>query len=292
MNYYRRYMGDYQKKTMRLDPTDHGVYDLMLDYCYSEEQPLPLELDDIHSICKATKPEHRKSVTKVLRLYFEERPDGYHNKRADEEIAVSKQARTNGKGHTGKVTGSPTGSVTGQATGNLTGIASGKVTGSPTGEGGGSGHPPTTNHQPPSASLQPSTASQGQQPSDSAKKPAGSDSGKTVQTWAAYSRAYQERYGVEPLRNAKVNGQIGRLIDQVGIDEAPKIAEFYLTHNGGFYVSSGHCVDLLLRDCSKLRTEMVTGRKITRLEARSAEASDALRAQVGRVDRMLEGSKS
>lgn len=128
--------------------------------------------------------------------------------------------------------------------------------------------------------------------SAAAEKPAASDPGKTVETWNAYSRAYQERYGVEPLRNAKVNGQLGKLVDQVGAEEAPKLAEFYLTHNGGLYVSSGHCVDLLLRDCSKFRTEMITGRKITRLEARNAEHGDALRAQTERVGRILEGSKA
>ncbi len=152
MNYYRRYVGDYQRKTMRLDPTDHGVYDLMLDYYYAEELPLPLELDDIHAICKAIKPEHRKSVTKVLGLYFERREDGYHNRRADEEIAVSKQARTNGRGHTGG-----TGKATGSTTGQVTDRATGEITGKVTGDGGGSVHPPTTNHQPPAVNRQPPT---------------------------------------------------------------------------------------------------------------------------------------
>ena len=67
------------------------------------------------------------------------------------------------------------------------------------------------------------------------------------------------------------------------------VAAFYPTHNGGLYVSSGHCVDLLLRDCAKLRTEMMTGRKITRKEAQNAEAIDAVVGQAGRVQRILDG---
>lgn len=166
MNYYRRYVGDYLRDTMRLTPTDHGVYGLMLDYYYAEEKPLPLDLDEIHAICKAIKPDDRKSVDKVLRMYFTRQPDGYHNQRADKEIGTSQQARTNGKGHTGKATGSPTGPITGGPTGEETeeptDEVTGKATGSPTKKGGGSGHPPTTNHQPPASSLQPPTTNQGQ----------------------------------------------------------------------------------------------------------------------------------
>ena len=131
-----------------------------------------------------------------------------------------------------------------------------------------------------------------QPPSAAAKKTAAPDPGKSVETWNAYSGAYRERYTVDPIRNSKVNGQLAKLVDQLGSEEAPRVAEFYLTHNGGLYVSSGHCVDLLLRDCAKLRTEMLTGRKITRLESRNAEAGDALRAQVDRVGLILEASKS
>ena len=111
--------------------------------------------------------------------------------------------------------------------------------------------------------------------------------GKTVETWACYSQAYMERYGVDPIRNARVNGQLSKLVDQLGAEEAPKVAAFYPTHNGGLYVSSGHCVDLLLRDCAKLRTEMMTGRKITRVEAKNAEGMDAVRQQADRVGKLL-----
>lgn len=97
MIYYRRYIGSYQKRTARLSMRDHGAYGLMLDYYYAEELPLPLEREDIYDICKARTPDDVKSVDKVLKLFFKKGDDGYHNGRADDEIAASQKARTNGK---------------------------------------------------------------------------------------------------------------------------------------------------------------------------------------------------
>lgn len=157
MNYYRRYVGDYLRDTMRLTPTDHGVYGLMLDFCYAEERSLPLDLDEIHAICKAIRPEDRRSVEKVLGAYFVREVDGYHNARVDKEIATSQQARLNGKKHTSG-TGNTTGATTGILTKPITGERTGTTTEMVSKKGGGSGHPPAASRQPPAASLQPPTA--------------------------------------------------------------------------------------------------------------------------------------
>ncbi len=106
-------------------------------------------------------------------------------------------------------------------------------------------------------------------------------------TWDAYASAYQARYQVDPVRNAKVNSQLVQLVRHVGGDEAPKLARFYLTHNDSFYVQKRHPVDFLLRDYSGLMTQMRTGHKATRQEAQQAEAGDALREQVTRVQKLL-----
>lgn len=45
MNYYRRYSGDYLRDTSKLSVLEHGAYSLLLDYYYSEETPLPLDLE-------------------------------------------------------------------------------------------------------------------------------------------------------------------------------------------------------------------------------------------------------
>ena len=149
MNYYRRYIGDYHSKTLPLTPTDHGVYGLMLDFYYAEELPLPLDLDEIHAICRAARPEDRKAVDKVLGRYFERRADGYHNERADKEIQTSQQARINGRGHTGNGGGGATETVTHKRTG------SGAEEQPKQGADRDILQPPSSNRQPPAASPQP-----------------------------------------------------------------------------------------------------------------------------------------
>ncbi len=84
----------------------------------------------------------------------------------------------------------------------------------------------------------------------------------TAPVWHAYADAYQRRYSVEPVRNAKVNGQLAQFVGRVPQDEAPRIAAFYVGHSSRFYSEKGHAVDFLLRDAEKLRTEWATGRQI------------------------------
>ena len=96
-----------------------------------------------------------------------------------------------------------------------------------------------------------------------------------AQTWAAYRDAYADRYGVEPVRNAKVNGQLAGLVKRIGADEAPDVAAFYVRHNGGFYVRTGHSVDALLKDAEKLRTEWATNTRITETRARQSDRTEA-----------------
>jgi hypothetical protein len=85
-------------------------------------------------------------------------------------------------------------------------------------------------------------------------------------TWANYTNAYQRRYGAEPVRNAMVNKQVSDLVKRLGA-EAPEVAAFYLTHSGGYYVAQMHSVSALLRDCEKLRTEWITGQRMTNTKA-------------------------
>ncbi len=163
MNYYRRYSGDYLRDTARLTLTEHGAYTLLMDYYYADEKPLPLDHEELFLMVRAMRPEDRAAVEKILVLYFQKRVDGYHQKRIDHEIEVSKTARTNGKGGgrprtthvTGHETEPQTGTVTGKGTAGKTGDETGNPSESRAGEGGGSGHPPTSNLQPPTTTRQP-----------------------------------------------------------------------------------------------------------------------------------------
>jgi len=119
-------------------------------------------------------------------------------------------------------------------------------------------------------------------PSAAARRPANGEA-PTLDLWNAYAVAYHERYGVDPVRNAKVNGMMARFLERVPASEAPDIAAFYVRHSKGLYVSSRHCVDLLLRDAEGLRTEWATGRRVTDTEARQVDQTSARGEQVARL---------
>lgn len=92
MNYYRRYVGDYLRDTARLSLLEHGAYTLLLDNYYAEKMPIPLDLNEVYTMVRAMTPGDRQAVKKVLTRYFTKKADGYHNARADREIAKARSA--------------------------------------------------------------------------------------------------------------------------------------------------------------------------------------------------------
>jgi len=91
------------------------------------------------------------------------------------------------------------------------------------------------------------------------------------QTWEAYARAYFDRYGTEPVRNAKVNRNIVDFVDRLGYSEAPYVAAFFVGHNNGYYVREMHAVGVMLKDAEKLRTEWATNSRMTQTKALQAD---------------------
>jgi uncharacterized phage protein (TIGR02220 family) len=88
VNYWERYIGAIRKKTGRLDLTEKGAYDVLLDEYYALEAPLPDDVSELYRIANAHKKHERNAVRKVADLYFPVGPDGLrHNERADYEIA-------------------------------------------------------------------------------------------------------------------------------------------------------------------------------------------------------------
>ena len=90
-------------------------------------------------------------------------------------------------------------------------------------------------------------------------------------TFDAYAEAYQARYKVPPVSNAKVRGQFAMLVDRISADEAPHVAAWFVAHNNAYYVQRGHSIDCLLHDAEKLRTEWATGRQVTSTQALQAD---------------------
>lgn len=93
------------------------------------------------------------------------------------------------------------------------------------------------------------------------------------QTWGAYSEAYQDRYGIAPVRNTKISAQVKQFCKRVPAAEAPHIAAFYVRHNQAFYVGKGHAFGQLLADAEKVRTEWATNSTVTQSQARQADAT-------------------
>lgn len=103
------------------------------------------------------------------------------------------------------------------------------------------------------------------------KSNGGKPPAKSAAIREAYSEAYQRRYGVDPVANAKTNALLCQVVDRLGADEAPHVAAFYVGHNGQWYVKNGHALDHLVRDAEKLRTEWATGAMVTDSQARQAD---------------------
>ncbi|WP_121335789.1 helix-turn-helix domain-containing protein [Pseudomonas aeruginosa] len=75
--------------------------------------------------------------------------------------------------------------------------------------------------------------------------------------WAAYRAAYEARWGVQPVRNAKVNSQVKQLVAALG-GEAPAVAAFFVGLDDKFLVDSCHEFGLLLAKAGAYRTKWAT----------------------------------
>lgn len=93
MNHYQRHTGDYLKKTIGLTMLQDGAYGRMIDLYYIEERPLPSDRGDLYSALRCGCKADREAVEFVLRKYFQEKNDGFHNDRCDEELEIFREAQ-------------------------------------------------------------------------------------------------------------------------------------------------------------------------------------------------------
>lgn len=101
MNHYPHHIGDYLKDTAHLSLLEHGCYRRLLDVYYTREKPY----QDAVEACKligAKTSQEKAAVGVLLSDYFREEPDGWHQRRCDQEIEVyqskAEANRENGKG--------------------------------------------------------------------------------------------------------------------------------------------------------------------------------------------------
>lgn len=96
MNFYKHHIGDYAQATAHLSFVEDAAYSRLLRKYYAEERPIPADLKAAQRLVGARSKEEREAVQTVLEEFFELQEDGWHNKRADEELSKAQaQAETN-----------------------------------------------------------------------------------------------------------------------------------------------------------------------------------------------------
>lgn len=96
MNFYKRHLGDIAKSCAHLSQGAMGAYDLLLDWHYANEQPLPLDKGSLYRIGRAFTKAEKANVDAVLVAFFERTEAGYVQGRAIQEMdKANTQAETN-----------------------------------------------------------------------------------------------------------------------------------------------------------------------------------------------------
>ena len=269
MNYYPFHLGDYATHTAHLEPMEDLAYRRMLDLYYRTESPLPQDPTEVARLIRLR--DHAAAVRDVLTEFFDATPDGWRHKRCDSEIAKYKAMADGGrKGAAvrwGRAGDAP---PIGLAMAPLITPQCQPEPEPRTKNQNQEPKPRTKNHQHPGGAPpdpQAPTALSGRVPQKRGPKPAAPSS----EAWEAYTDAYQNRYGVPPVRNASVNAHLAQFVGRLGAGEAPAVAAHFVGSQNGLYVAAMHPTNLLLRDAEKLRTEWATGRGVTRTQAMMAD---------------------
>lgn len=88
MNHYPKHIGDWVRDTAHLSEVEECIYSRLLDRYYSTEVPVPADVAQCCRLVRATSVPARKAVADVLTEFFTLSDDGWHQKRADAELAT------------------------------------------------------------------------------------------------------------------------------------------------------------------------------------------------------------
>lgn len=86
MHYFEHHIGDYAAATAHLSLLEDAVYSRLLRRYYMQEEPLPADEAKVARLAGARTADEVAAVHAVLDEFFTLQADGWHNKRADEEI--------------------------------------------------------------------------------------------------------------------------------------------------------------------------------------------------------------
>ena len=270
MNNYPHHIGDFLRDTVGLSMTEECVYRRLLDQYYAREGPLPLALPELCRMARATTPPEKRAVAYIVDRFFVKTSDGVTQKRADAELQKFRERSEKAKESIAHRWHPDTNVIRSNAERNTN-------------------QEPITNNQEPIAKTKELNPKVKNLPAGGKSTP---PPGRVLNeeqraqaraVWQAYLEAYQTRYGVPPVRNAKTNAAVIELCRRLSADEAPMVAAFFVASNTKFYVTKGHSFGLLLADAEKLRTEWATGRSMTDSEARQVDRTAAIGNTFGRL---------
>ena len=80
------FTGDYYRDTRHLSMLQHGAYRQLLDHCWDQRGPLPLDIERCYRICCAVSKEEQEAVRGIVSEFFILLDDGHYNKRIQQEI--------------------------------------------------------------------------------------------------------------------------------------------------------------------------------------------------------------
>ena len=87
MNFYKRFIGDYQRDTAHLSLAEHGAYTLMLDLYYGAENALPSDRKVLYRMMRADGRIERQAIDAVIDEFWIEGEGGLTNPKADRVLA-------------------------------------------------------------------------------------------------------------------------------------------------------------------------------------------------------------
>lgn len=170
MNHYPRHIGDWIKDTAHLSEVEECIYSRMLDQYYAREKALPADKAQVCRLVRATSREARKAVDTVLAEFFASEPDGWHQKRCDEELA--KYAEKSAKASKSAAARWSKLDANGHANANANASPDAKRTQS---EGNASHKPVASNHEPKETSSASDLTTVAHATPESAAPPAGAE---------------------------------------------------------------------------------------------------------------------
>jgi uncharacterized protein YdaU (DUF1376 family) len=86
LNFYEHHIGDWDSATAHLSLLEEAVYGRLIRLYYRTEKPIPADVNQACRLVRAVTKQERQAVQTVLSEFFVQGPDGWRQKRCDEEI--------------------------------------------------------------------------------------------------------------------------------------------------------------------------------------------------------------